>query len=466
LRTRNRNSALTSQHFFKYIHGRNLKAKLRFFSVSLFILSFQTISAQSQKDTVKSHRWNIHFQQTVITQYHPTFAAAYSDTFSLQPKGEAQTSLTSTLFMGAKMWKGAEIFFNPEIAGGSGLSLARGVAGFPNGETFRIGNPKPQIYLARLFLRQYIALSQETEDIEDDANQLPRKLPISYLSFTLGKFSIADFFDNNRYSHDARNQFMNWALMSNGAWDYPANTRGYTVGFVTEFVRPGWAFRISSTMVPTIANGNDMDHNIKMAKSETAEFEKKYKLFRRSGTIRALGFYTQADMGNYRLAVQKALPGMRPDITQVRSAGRIKYGFGINIEQSFSETTGMFARASWNDGKNETWAFTEIDQAVSIGISVTGKRWQREEDVAGLALLGNGISQDHRNYLKNGGHGFMVGDGNLNYAPEIITEFFYNFHLHDKHFWISPDYQFIINPAYNMDRGPVHVFSLRLHSEF
>jgi high affinity Mn2+ porin len=440
--------------------------RVAYFIALFFIALFYNGNAQNFTDTVKSHKWNIHFQQTIVTQYHPDFKAAYSDTFSLQPKNEGQTSLTSTLFMGGKLWKGAEIFFNPEIAGGSGLSLARGVAGFPNGETFRIGNPKPQIYLARLFLRQYIALSKETEEIGDEVNQLPRKLPTSFISFTLGKFSIADFFDNNSYSHDARNQFMNWALMSNGAWDYPANTRGYTVGFVTEFVRPTWAFRVSSTMVPTTANGNDLDHKISMAKSETAEFEKRYKILRRPGVIRVLGFYTQADMGNYRLAVQTALPGMHPDITLTRSTGRTKYGFGINLEQSFSENSGMFARASWNDGKNETWAFTEIDRAVSIGISLNGKKWKREEDAAGLAILANGISLDHRNYLQQGGHGFMVGDGNLNYAPEIITEFFYNFHLHDRHFWLSPDYQFIINPAYNKDRGPVHVFSLRLHSEF
>jgi high affinity Mn2+ porin len=454
---------MSTIYFAKILKQKSLHISAIFL---LFFLSHHFVIAQSLNDTSKSKKWNIHFQQTVITQYHPDFKAAYSDTFSLQPKNEGQTSLTSTLFLGAKLWKGSEIIFNPEIAGGSGLSLARGVAGFTNGETFRIGNPKPQIYLARLFLKQYIALSKEGEDIEDDFNQLPRKLPAKYISLTLGKFSVADFFDNNKYSHDPRNQFMNWALMSNGAWDYPANTRGYTVGFVAELVKPTWAFRVSSTMVPVIANGNDLDHKIKMAKSETAEFEKKYKLFKRAGKIRVLGFYTQADMGNYRLATQLVLPGSNPDITLTRSPGRTKYGFGINLEQDLSENSGMFARASWNDGKNETWAFTEIDQAVSIGISVNGKKWKRGEDIAGLAFLANGISQDHRNYLQKGGHGFMIGDGNLNYAPEIITEFFYNFHLHDKHFWISPDYQFVINPAYNKDRGPVHVFSLRLHSEF
>ncbi|MFL5728569.1 MAG: carbohydrate porin [Cytophagaceae bacterium] len=431
--------------------------------IAMVISTIPAVFGQTVTDS--SAKWNIHFQQTIIPQYHPAFKAPYSDTFSLQSPSESQSSFTSTIFFGAKLWKGAEAYFNPEIAGGSGFSQARGVAGFPNGETFRIGNPAPQIYLARLYISQVISCSREQESVEDDLNQLPGKLPRSYIRVSAGKFSIADFFDNNQYSHDPRTQFMNWAFMSHGAWDYPANTRGYTIGVVTEFVRPQWALRISSVMVPATANGNKFDKRISDARSETMELEKSYQLFGRPGTFRILGFFTQARMGNYRQAVLLA-DTAKPDITATRMKGRTKYGLGINLQQELNDYAGLFARASWNDGRNETWAFTEIDRSVSIGLSLNGNGWKRKEDVAGFALAVNGISPAHRDYLKAGGHGFMIGDGHLNYANELIWEFFYNFHIHDRHFWITPGYQYIVNPAYNKDRGPVHVFSLRIHAAF
>jgi high affinity Mn2+ porin len=438
---------------------------LKKYSILIFLFLSFNLLAQQNQDSLKLKAWNIHFQQTVITQYHPDFYAPYSDTFSLQPKNEAQTSLTTTFFLGFRLWKGAKLYINPEMAGGSGFSQARGIAGFTNGETFRIGNPKPHAYLARFYIRQIINLSKEKEFLTEGANQLACEQPTSYLSVSFGKYSIADFFDNNKYAHDPRTQFMNWALMSNGAWDYPANTRGYTWGLTMELVKPKWALRAASTLVPKSANGNIMDLNLKYAKSETVEFQKKYSLLKKSGKIRLLGFFTQADMGSYKLAIETA-QNSRPDITATRKAGRTKYGWGINIEQEVTNSIGLFARASWNDGRNETWAFTEIDQSGSIGLLFNGSIWKRNEDILGVAFVSNGISKDHRNYLASGGHGFMIGDGKLNYAHETIGELFYNFHLHDQHFWISPGYQFVLNPAYNRDRGPVHVFSLRIHVEF
>jgi high affinity Mn2+ porin len=439
---------------------------MKFTGLLFFILTFSfQIFAQQNQDSLKLKAWNIHFQQTVIVQFHPDFYAPYSDTFSLQPGKETETSLTSTLFLGFRAWKGAKIYFNPELAGGSGFSQARGIAGFTNGETFRIGNPKPQVYLARLYIRQIFNLSKETEWQEDKVNQLPEHLPKSYLSLAFGKFSMADFFDNNQYAHDPRTQFMNWALMNNGAWDYPANTRGYTWGLLTEMVKPTWALRASVSLMPTTANGNTMSLDLKNSKSETMEFQKKYRFFKKAGIIRLLGFFTQAGMGNYRLAIANEING-RPYITSTRKPGRTKYGWGINLEQQISNSIGLFARASWNDGRNETWAFTEIDRSLTMGIWINGDMWKREEDNLGIAYVNNGISNDHRDYLKAGGHGFMIGDGKLNYGHENIWEIYYNFHLHDTSFWITPDYQFVLNPAYNKDRGPVHVMSLRLHVEF
>jgi high affinity Mn2+ porin len=422
--------------------------------------------AQFPPDTLGSARWNLHFQQTVVPQYHPYFQASYSDTFSLQQKAESEVSLTTTFFAGLRLWKNSEVYFNPELAGGSGLSQARGVAGFTNGETFRIGNPKPQIYLARLYLQQLFPLSHHQERRDDAANQLPGKKATEYISISLGKFSIADFFDQNKYSHDPRSQFLNWSLMSNGAWDYPANTRGYTVGCIIEYIRPSLEIRYGAVMVPKQANGNKLDNTIRESHSQSLELSRFFRINDKKGAIRLLVFYTNASMGNYKSAIDEIQLSQRPDISLTRAPGRNKYGFGLNMQQDLTINTGIFLRASWNDGKNETWAFTEIDRAMSAGIVTRGNAWNRKEDVCGFAIAANGISRDHQRYLQAGGHGFMIGDGNLNYGPEIITELYYNFCLHEQHFWVSPDYQFIIHPAYNKDRGPVHVIAMRFHVAF
>lgn len=304
--------------------------------------------------------------------------------------------------------------------------------------------------------------------VGDAFNQFRYKQPVSYVSLTMGKFGIADFFDLNKYSHDPRRQFLNWALMNNGAWDYPANTRGYTWAAIIEIVKLNWAMRVSSAMVPVVATGPYMDLDLANAHSETAEFEKSYSINSRKGILRVLGFFTHAHMGNYQAAIDQVryLSGATPDITATRTPGNAKYGFGINGEQSLTENIGLFFRAGWNDGANETWAYTEIDRTINAGIVINGKKWSRSEDELGLAVVVNGVSHDHRDYLKAGGLGFMLGDGNLNYGNEFITEIYYSMHLNSKYFWISPDYQLISNPAYNKDRGPVHVFALRAHVEF
>ena len=340
----------------------------------------------------------------------------------------------------------------------------RGIAGFPNGEIYRIGDPTPQVTVSRIFIRQTFALSDRDTMFSDDIDQLAGLQPSKRLTLIFGKISMTDYFDNNSYSHDPRSQFMNWALMSNGAWDYPANTHGYTWGFVGELSLSPWAFRLSGAMVPTEANMSDMDQNIGKANSETMEIERSYEIGSQKGIIRALGFYTQARMGNYEQALQ--LPPGQIDIVQTREYGRTKHGFGLNIEQAFSDNIGFMLRAGWNDGINETWMFTEIDQTISSAVLLDGALWQRKGDNLGIALVLNGISQDHRNYLEAGGYGFLIGDGHLNYSPEFITELFYMFTLPEFHLSLSPDYQFVLHPAYNADRGPVHVFGMRAHVGF
>ena len=362
----------------------------------------------------------------------------------------------------------AAVYFNPEVAGGSGLSGARGIAGFTNGETFRIGDPAPNLYLARLYLRQVFALGTATDVDLDDLNQVAGPTPRRYFALNLGKFSVADFFDQNSYSHDPRTQFMNWSLMSAGGWDYAANTRGYTVGGVFEYVTPDFTARFGSTLMPKLANGPILDFDYGTAHAETVELTKVYHLKGRQGTIRALGFRNVAAMATYRSAVALAqATGEQPDVVNVRRAGHTKIGFGLNAEQEIARNVGLFARVSYNDGKNETWAFTEIDHSASLGIASTGDRWQRPDDRLGAALVVNGLSPEHRAYLAAGGYGFIVGDGALNYGLEQIGEVYYSFALPTYHASISPDYQLVINPAYNRDRsGPVHVVAVRLHVEF
>lgn len=416
--------------------------------------------AFSQKDSAEQ-RFNWHFQQTVITQYHPRFNAPYNSINSLQPGEETQSSLTSTLFVGLRPWKNGAFYCNPELAGGAGFSYARGLGGFSNGETFRIGNPAPAIYLARAYLRQVIPLSKDYTIDSDDQNQLKAKQYKRQLILAAGKFSLADFFDCNRYSHDPRSQFMNWALMNQGAWDYAANTRGYTVGGLVEYISPQFEARACLALEPTYANGPVLDGNIRKVNATNIELQYNYTLNGLDGHIRLLGFYNNAPMGVYARAV---LNPDTTDITLSRAYGHSKYGFGINMEQALNSWIGIFARAGWNDGLCETWAFTEIDQSAHLGLSLDGHKWRRRDDVLGVAGIINGISTEHQAYLAKGGYGFMIGDGNLNYAPEMIGEIYYAFNMRKFATTISPDYQLIVNPAYNHDRkGPVHVFSVRLH---
>lgn len=419
-------------------------------------------NAQQENDTIKEERFSIHAQATVINQYKSTFRAAYSGENSLRTQEENQVSITSTLYAGVRLWKGASIYANSEIAGGSGLSKALGIASATNGETFRIGSTSPQIYLARVFYKQIFALSRNNTYQAADANQLAVYQPEKYVAITIGKIGATDFFDANKFSHDPRTQFMSWGLMANGAWDYPANTRGYTPSIVLEYVSPVHELRYGISLVPVTANGNKMNWDVSKANSQTLEYTHRHTLGGRSGAVRALVFFTTTNMGNYKESI--AQNPAAPDITATRAYGRTKYGFGINAEQDLSDNLGMFVRGSWNDGNNETWAFTEIDRSGSAGLSLKGSRWKRKKDVAGVAFVVSGISQAHRDYLQAGGTGFMLGDGNLNYTWEELLEMYYSAELINDQLYVSGAYQFILNPGYNSNRkGPVHVFSLRIH---
>ena len=434
---------------------------------TLFVLLFTSVTSAQVIDNA-NQQWNLHGQTTSIVQYHFPFSAKYSGNNSLQTKESAKVSFTSTLYVGLRLWKNGAVYFNPEVSGGSGLSKATGVAGFVNGETFRIGSTNLKLYLARLYVEQYFPIGNGTENTDDDANQLKGKLPAKYISIQAGKFGLSDFFDNNSISQDPRTQFMNWSLMSAGAWDYPANTRGYTIGFVAGYHQPGFSVKAGITQVPEEANGPVLDNNISKALGTVVEAEKKFTISKNENVVvRIAGFYNKARMGNYDLAVKEALANfVAPDITTTRKYSRSKTGFYINAEHNYA-IGGSFFVASWNDGKNETWAFTEIDRSISTGLCFYGKSWKRHKDAAGIAVAFNGISKAHQNYLQQGGYGFIIGDGNLNYASENIIECYYSLHFNIKavQFFLSPDYQFVLHPAYNKDRGPAHIIALRFHAE-
>ncbi len=418
------------------------------------------VNVFSQEAPVPEENLQAHFQATVVTQAHPSFDAPYSGANSLRPEPEHESTVTSTLFLGARLWKGGQIYVNPEVSGGSGLSKGFGVAGFPNGEAFRVGNPEPHVYLARLFLRQTFALTAETEKVESDQNQLAGNRPTRRIVVTAGRFGLSDFFDDNAYGHDPRTGFMNWADWTQGAWDYPADTRGYTWGAVVEYASPEWSVRAAAAMEPKEANQLEMDHDVRRAHGLALEGQRRYRLLPEPGTFRLLLFSNRARMGNYLEALREAAP---PDVTATRRPGRSKWGLGANVEQPLTKSSGVFARLSWNDGKNESWAYAEIDRSACAGFVDRPGWWNRERDELGVALIANGLSGPHREYFAAGGYGFMLGDGRLRYGPEQIAEAYAKVVFGNLSGTL--DYQFIRNPAYNRDRGPVHVFGARLHVE-
>ncbi|MVM32642.1 carbohydrate porin [Spirosoma sp. HMF4905] len=450
-----------------------------------------TGSVQAQQDNNNNYldslqNWSLHFQFTTIAQGHTGFKGAGYDgrnTLSAQP--DTALSVTTTLFLGRRLWRGAAVYLNPELAGGRGVghrnsqspydeslyAPAVGIAGFPNGETFRIGSARPALYIARFYIEQIIRLDKSpSKEAESDANQVEEPIPASRLVITAGKFSIADIFDNNAYAHDPRSQFFNWALMNMGAWDYPANTRGYTWSLATEYIRPTYAIRVAASLMPIVANGNVLDWNIGKSNALTLELEHKFKLLRRAGTVRLLGFRNVTKAPTYTSATQLLQAGTYPTdppyILTGTNYGGVKYGLGLNFEQPLGDVGGIFGRASWNNGQTATWAFTEIDRSFSLGAYIGGTRWHRQNDVVGIAVAKNGISAEHAAFLNAGGSGFMLGDGSLpNYKLENSLEMFYKARLAHT-LYLTLDYQLVQNPGYNGDRGPVNLFALRTHVEF
>jgi high affinity Mn2+ porin len=426
-----------------------------------------TPSGQDQATTATpNERWNLYWQATSIGQYHGRFHSPYQGTNSLLDTTERDVSLTTTLYLGLRLAENWQLYFDPEIAGGRGFSAVTGIANFPNGELPRVATATPKPYLARLYTTYDFGFGGKRENIESDANQLSGTRPMTRYSITVGRFTLTDFFDNNRYTHDPRTQFMGWSAMYNGAWDYPADTRGYTWGWEHEFHTRNWTFRYASTADPKLANGLRFDRRLFRDRGDNYEVERRYTFLGHDGAVRVLGYTNFTDSGNYAEALRIASQtGQRPDINLTLKPGTLKYGTGVSWDQELAKDFGVFVRLGWNDGKTESFAFTAIDRLASGGVSLGGSRWHRKNDTVATGLFVAGLSGVHASYLARGGLDFIIGDGKLQYGPEYSWESYYSAELRTGVF-TTFDIQHIANPAFNQARGPVWAESLRVHLEW
>lgn len=410
--------------------------------------------------------WNLHAQFTNVTQYHPAFASPYEGENSLDHGNDAKETVDLTLFAGLRLWDGAAAYLNPEIDQGFGLSNTVGVAAFPSGEAYKIGAQTPYFRLPRAFLRQVISLGDksQTTNLADGANQLAETLPDENLIITVGKYSIVDIFDTNRYAHDPRGDFLSWAIVESGAFDYPADSWGFTYGAAVEWTRSWWTLRGGFFALSKFPNTKDIDGQFKQF-GWVAELEERHQIHGQAGKLKFLGFDNRGRMGNYDAAVALGqATGQIPDTAFVRHFAA-RPGAALNLEQELGKDLGTFARLSVNDGSKEAFDFTEINKSLAVGLSLQGDRWGRPDDVVGLAGVIDGLSSAARAYFADGGIGILIGDGRLNYGFEHVMESYYAYRVLE-HFTVTGDYQLIINPAYNRDRGPVSVIGLRLHAEF
>jgi high affinity Mn2+ porin len=410
----------------------------------------------------ESNRWEIHGQTTYLPQGYPGFRALYTGTNSLTPAPQTQATWSNSLFLNMRLWEGGEFYYNPELLQGFGLNDTVGVAGFPNGEAQKSNFPYPHYNTSRLFLRQTFGFGGEQEELASGPGQLGGKVDVSRLTVQAGKFAVIDIFDGNAYAKDTRKDFLNWSMWAPGAFDYSADRVGLTYGATAEFNQKQWALRAGYFLIDGTSNSNNFDMRVFQRGQYVLELETRYSLFSQPGKLRTIAWLNSAYSGSYRETLNN--PALNLDIAQTRE-GRIKYGYVFNLEQALTDDVGLFGRWSWNDGKTEIMAFTDIDASLATGLSIKGTRWGRPDDVIGIGGAINALSKDHRDFIAAGGLGVLIGDGALNYRRERVFETYYAYAL-NKQITLTADYQLITNPAYNADRGPVSIFSGRFHGEF
>jgi high affinity Mn2+ porin len=433
-----------------------------------------------------SARYLLSGQANIIFQSHPGFHSPYSAKNSLLARGEYKTSLLGTLYTGFELNPhpryGTDVIFDLESSGGRGVSEALGLAGFTNLDVVRNPNLGSKPYIARIELHQTLGLTSKLIDSTRTQYSLATKVPERRFDLRAGKMTLPDSLDVNNPGSDSHLQFMNWTVDNNGAWDYAADTRGYTYAFVAEYDDVLWSARYALALMPTIANGIDLEWNLRRARGENYEFELRKTPFAllperllapsHKGVVRVLSYINHANMGDYRDAINNALtarangdPSAVPVITDHPFATTIKYGVGLNLEQELPADLRLFGRFGWNDDKHESYAYTEVAQTFQLGVDLSGHRWSRPNDKIGIVGVSNAIKHDHQQYLALGGLGFLLGDGALSYAREDILETYYNAH-NWRGLYTALDVQLIEHPGYNDARGPVAMFSVRTHVDF
>ncbi|WP_051952449.1 carbohydrate porin [Methylocapsa aurea] len=411
-------------------------------------------------------QYSVHAQVTNVAQGYPKFPALYDGPNSFRSKGQARDGSTADGFFGARLWSGGEAYVNPEIDQGFGLSNSVGAAAYVNGAVAKFGRSAPYLRFQRYFLRQTIGLGGESEAVEGGLNQLAGSVDSNRLTFTVGKFGVPDIFDDNKYAHDATNTFLNFAINTMGAFDYAADSWGYTYGAAMEWKQESWTARAGVFQLSDIPNSQKIEPVLLRQFMPIFEIEKRYELFDQPGKIKFLAFGDRGyiskidDVINFAFAT-RFFP---PDINNMRKL-QFKAGVGVNIEQQLTPTLGFFLRASMADGRFETVDYTDIDRSISAGFSLSGQSWDRPNDTIGAAVAASGLSNSRIRYFGLGGTSVYIGDGALSYGGEQVFETFYKYNVMDG-VQVTVDYQFLHNPAHNLDRGPISVFALRLHGEF
>jgi len=412
---------------------------------------------------IETDRFAFHGQATFLNQYTPSFRDPYHGTNSLTPNQGRETT-DVTLYAGVRLWQGAELWATPEIDQGFGLSGSVGAAGFPSGEAYKVGASYPYTRLQRAFIRQTIDLGGDVQKVDSGLMQFPGSQTSDRLVITAGKVGVVDIFDNNKYAHDPRSDFMNWTLIDTGTFDYAADAWAYTVGGALEWYTGPWTFRGGVFDLSIRPNETTLDSRFGQFQWD-GEIERRYSIFGQPGKVAITGYLTRGRMGSFEDAILlAAMTGAPADISAVRRY-QSRGGISMNLEQQLVENVGLFVRAGWADGTKEPYEFTDVDRTVAAGLSISGKLWGRDNDTWGIAGGVNGISSIHQAFLNAGGLGILVGDGQLPHpGDEGIFETYYSFPWFASK--ITLDYQLIVNPAYNRDRGPASVFGLRAHSQF
>jgi high affinity Mn2+ porin len=456
------------------ISGAGAKVFCFFFSKkkTFFLLAFVTpAAAQAQtpdQPPPAPEDYAIHGQTTFTEQYHPAFSAAYTGPNSLDPGSRGDETWDVTLSAGLRLWHGAEFWVTPEVDQGFGVSNTLGIAAFSSGEAYKVGEATPYVRIPRLFVRQTIDLGGATQTVAPGQTQLGGTQTANAVIVTIGKFGVGDVFDNNAYAHDPRNDFLNWAVVDSGAFDYAADAWGFTYGASLEWYQDWWTLRAGAFDGSVEPNSKFLETRLGAQFQLVAEAEARYSLFGEAGKVRLLGFQTRALLATLPELTSLYQANPTPTAAGIAALRRLrnKFGGALNIEQQVITDLGFFLRASLGDGRTEAYEFTDVDRSLATGLSLAGGRWGRPNDTFGLATIVDNISEARKKFLEAGGLGILVGDGKLtNAGPEQVLETYYSYSLHTG-IEITADYQFVNNPGYNRDRGPVSILGARFHAQF